>query len=147
MWLYYAFTSAVVLFLNTIVNPLHPDAALDLAMISDLESLAANLATISEGSKRILAICRGMNKVAFELMKAAAKRKAKKRSAGVDREDGRQKIRRGKEGVPETFSGLSARTDVATTTEDSAGQNMLASVPGNFAWGEWDQWLEDVAFE
>jgi hypothetical protein len=34
VWLYYAFSSAVVLFLDVIRNPLHSEATLNLALIS-----------------------------------------------------------------------------------------------------------------
>jgi len=44
MWLYYAFTSAVGLFISVLADPLHKDATLHLAFISDVENICSQLA-------------------------------------------------------------------------------------------------------
>jgi hypothetical protein len=73
MWLYYASSSAVVLFLDVIHNPLHPEATLNLALISDLEKLCTPLSSFSPGAKRVMDVSREMNKVAFDVIKAGAR--------------------------------------------------------------------------
>jgi hypothetical protein len=76
MWLYYASSSAVVLFLDVIHNPPHPEATLNLALISDLEKLCTPLSSFSPGAKRVMDVSREMSKVAFDVTNARAKRKA-----------------------------------------------------------------------
>lgn len=68
MWLYHAFSSAVVLFLDLIQNPLHPEATLNLALISDLENLCTPLSSFSPGAKHVIDVSREMNKVAFDII-------------------------------------------------------------------------------
>ena len=63
MWLYYAFTAATVLFLHCIANPSHPDTALNIACISDLETICEGLKGQSEGAIRIMDVAKGMREV------------------------------------------------------------------------------------
>jgi hypothetical protein len=69
MWLYYAFTAAVVLFLNCISDPLDADAVLDLALLDELKGLCDGLAAGSDGARRVREIVDGMGRVAWEVVK------------------------------------------------------------------------------
>jgi hypothetical protein len=58
MWLYYAFTSAVGLFISVLADPLHKDATLHLAFISDVENICSQLAKHSPGASRVMKVTR-----------------------------------------------------------------------------------------
>ncbi len=142
MWLYYGFSSAVVLFLDVIHNPLHPEATLNLALISDLEFLCANLSSFSSGAKRVMEISKEMNKVAFDVIKAKAKRKAQDESV----EQSRLKQRRVNE--PEGSNGGETSVDAGSAgggAQGASNEYTWERFPENFSWDEWDQWLNEAA--
>lgn len=164
MWLYYAFTSIVVLFLHFAHDPLHAEATFDMALISDVRALCTTLSSKSEGAKRLVEITAAMDGVAFELMKSAAKIKARKRRQ-EEEELGPEKQRRLND---EVFNLGDAETGVdpllirpeddMPTLENNAmaiegplaehvepaWNEIFNTAPSNFSWDEWDQWLEDV---
>jgi hypothetical protein len=78
MWMHYAFTASVVLFLYTVSDPLNQDVVLDLALLDELKSLCDALGgagpASSDGARRVREIVDGMGRVAWEVMKRAAKR-------------------------------------------------------------------------
>ena len=172
MWLYYAFTSAVVLFLHFAADPLHADAASDLALIGDLKALCAELAVFSDGAKRIVEVTTAMDKVAFDLMKASAKRGKRRRDVEGEKEmdvNETTKHRRveGIEREIETSTGPVDATRGSESRNEEEGENenenereeerkegeekdwteaLLENAPTNFSWDDWDRWLEDVEF-
>lgn len=142
MWLYYAFSSVVILFLHCIREPLAEHTTLDIALISDLENLCTSLALYSQGADRIAKVCRGMEKVVVEFMKGAARSKAKKRSADDSVEGMREKRSRYDTRFPPEGSATGSRS-----FNEAEMQEVLESTPTDFAWNEWEAWLEDIAFE
>ncbi len=166
MWLYYAFTSIVVLFLHFAHDPLHADATFDMALISDMRALCTILSSKSQGAKRLVEITIAMDKVAFELMKSAAKARVRKRrqeeEVAVGLSQKHRRLNNDGFGIDGTEPGVdallsmpedtatAAENDVApavgSLTEDSelAWNEIFSNVPNNFSWDEWDQWLEDV---
>jgi hypothetical protein len=86
--------ASVVLFLDVIHNPLHLEATLNLALISDLEKLCTPLSSFSPGAKRVIDVSREMNKVAFDVTNARAKRKAQNDLGNVSAGYNRLKQRR-----------------------------------------------------
>lgn len=148
MWLYYSFSAVVVLFLFIIHNPLQNEAALNCALISDVESMCTDLASSSPGAARIAEACKEMGKLGFEVMKLGAKRKARKRQEPDPEPRGPRKEPR-LEGNPEearTTPGLDQREPFEGTEEQQALPNALNldMVPETFAWDQWEQWLQDV---
>ena len=164
MWLYYAFTSVVILFLHVAHDPLHPNATADMALISDLRDLCAIFADASEGSRRLVEVSTAMDKVAFDLMKAAAKGKARKRR---EQDVGKMRAKHRRlddpadiqgEGVSESHTTGQDAPEFGGSTSDQAqlaelqpGERderewaqFLGAAPTNFSWDEWDQWLEDI---
>lgn len=149
MWLYYAFSAAVVLFLDVIQSPLSKDATLNLALISDLENLCSALAQVSPGAKRVMEVSREMNKAAFEVMKARAKRRAQDDLDDDNSAQSRFKQRRTKEQELATqeegvASGAHAGSSRAGPAERQDAQPLNA-FPANFSWDDWDQWLNEAA--
>jgi hypothetical protein len=142
MWLYYAFSSAVILFLHCIREPLAEHTTLDIALISDLGNLCAPFASKSKGAERILKVCQGMEKVVVEFMKGAARSKAKKRPAEDSAEGSNEKRTRldNQQPAGEATAGL-------RSFDDPDMQQVIESTPTDFAWDEWEAWLEDIAFE
>jgi hypothetical protein len=153
MWLYYAFSSAVVLFLDVINNPLHAEATLNLDLISDLENLCTPLSAFSPGAKRVMDVSREMNKVAFEVIKARAKHKARDDLDNLNGAQGRFKQRRTED--PETSlhavgDGVHPRTEAGEG--DARGGSRVRDddkyhfrgFPANFSWDDWDQWLNET---
>lgn len=145
MWLYYAFTAATVIFLHCIANPSHPDTALNIACIGDLETICEGLKGVSEGAKRIGGVARGMREVVFGLVKKGGRKR------GVDVgdegvEEGRGKVRRVEEGEGLIGEGLGigAQGDIEP---ELAAQEILEGLPEGFAWDEWDRWIADADFE
>ena len=153
MWLYYAFSSAVVLFLDVIHNPLHSEATLNLALISDLENLCTPLSSFSPGAKRVMEVSREMNKVAFDIIKARAKRKAQDDLENISAGQDRLKQRR----TEDIQSSMQMNHSVGPGIEVGGGHSPSDGVylrgddhpfnvfPTNFSWDEWDQWLSDTA--
>ncbi len=149
MWLYYAFSSAVVLFLDVIYNPLHSEAMLNLALISDLENLCAPLSSFSPGAKRVMDVSREMNKVAFDIIKVRAKRKAQD-SVNTTTAHGRLKKLRTEGSMQDGYGpGPSIETAGSPSSSESnqAGVDEHAFIPfpANFSWDDWDQWLNNSA--
>jgi hypothetical protein len=141
MWLYYAFTSAVGLFISVLADPLHKDATLHLAFISDIENICKQLAEHSPGASRVMEVTREMGKVGFQIMKSSAKRKASEelqRSKGksVRVENSREKS--DKEHVSEPVVDSSAQ--VGFEEEDP-----WSALPVDFSWDHWDQYLGSIA--
>lgn len=162
MWLYYAFTASVVLFLHSISNPLNQDAVLDLALLDELKGLCEALGGEgpggSDGARRVKEIVDGMGKVAWEVVKRAARRRKGVESASAGEGEGEssrvKRMRSGAEGEeePRTEPGGTAGAVEGTAEAGPAGATRadvlnLENVPQNFEWEQWDQWLEDAPFE
>jgi hypothetical protein len=174
MWMYYAFTAAVVLFLHVVADPLNADAVLDLALLDELKALCEGLGTDadSEGAKRVWEIVDGMGRVAWEVVKRTANRRRRRRrgveteeepeAGGSAGESTRSKRLRsggkgddGDEGEDEGEGerprdpGGEEGTGEAAAAAAMAGTEVLnlENVPQNFEWEQWDQWLEDAPFE
>ena len=145
MWLYYAFTAATVLFLHCIANPSHPDTALNIACIGDLETICEGLKGQSEGARRIMSVARGMREVVFGLVKKGGR----KRAVDVGDEgmgEGRAKVRRVEEGEGLMGEGVAmqAQGDVDAGV---ATEGILEGLPEGFSWDEWDRWLVNTDLE
>ena len=147
MWLYYAFSSAVILFLHCMREPLAEHTTLDLALLSDLENLCAPLASKSEGAERILKVCQGMEKVVVEFMKGAARSNAKKRLAEDPAEGSNEKRSRIDSQQPAGEAVAGEAVPGPRAFDETEMQQVLESTPTDFAWNEWEAWLEDIAFE
>jgi hypothetical protein len=148
MWVYYTFTAAVVVFLHTIAEPLHSDAVLDLALLSDLQELCRSMSSFSDGAMRIGEMTGHMEKLALDVMKTAARANAKKRTAEepVDRPADREKIR--KIATPDFQEVTPSAGGLAGSEQNSevSLRQLLDSTPQNLDWDDWDQWLADVPF-
>ena len=145
MWLYYAFTAATVIFLHCIANPSHPDTALNIACIGDLETIGEGLKGVSEGAKRIMNVARGMREVVFGLVKKGGrKRGVELGDEGVGEE--RVKVRRvdEEEGLMGEGAAMQAQGDVDAGV---AAEDILEGLPEGFAWDEWDRWLVNADLE
>ena len=143
MWLYYAFTSAVTLFLHSIANPLDQETTLDLAAISDLETICAGLSDISEGAARCLEIAKAMGAA----IRKIAKLEGRKRSREADkRDEGSFKIRRIEPDTVTPLTTLESEHDLGQISQATSADAMLAGAPTNFAWNEWGDWLRDANF-
>ena len=145
MWLYYAFTAATVIFLHCITNPSHPDTALNIACIGDLETICEGLKGVSEGAKRIMGVARGMREVVFGLVKKGGRKRGMEGGdEGV--EEGRVKIRRVEEGEGGLGEGvgMEAQADVEAGI---AAEEILEGLPEGFAWDDWDRWITDADLE
>lgn len=151
MWMYYGFTAAVVLFLQTLADPSHIDVILDMALLSSLHDLCVSLAADgSEGCRRMSDILALMEKAATNVMKtnaltaSTAKRRLETED-GQEQNDRRDKIHKTTHDAAELSSSASAQvvTDVDSTANDAQGRDLWNSIPQSFAWDEWDQWLED----
>ena len=145
MWLYYAFTAATVLFLHCIANPTHPDTALNIACIGDLETICEGLKEVSEGAKRIMNVARGMREVVFALVKKGGRKR------GVELGDeglgeGRGKVRRIEEGEGSMGEGLAMQAQ-GDVNAGVASEEILEGPPEGFAWDEWDRWLVNADLE
>lgn len=150
MWLYYTFSAAVVLFLDVIQNPLSNDATLNLALISDLENLCSTLAQVSPGAKRVMEVSREMNKAAFEVMKARAKRRAQDDLDDGNSVQSRFKQIRTKEPGGAAQEGIASGANAGFSRAGAAGRqeaHPLNAFPVNFSWDEWDQWLNENALQ
>lgn len=153
MWLYYASSSAVVLFLDVIHNPPHPEATLNLALISDLEKLCTTLSSFSPGAKRVMDVSRGMNNVAFDVTNARAKRKAQNDLGNVSAGYNRLKQRRTEDPQSSTQGAESIGPSIKAGEGPSRSSGVhargedhpLNPFPANFSWDDWDQWLKDAA--
>ncbi len=147
MWLYYAFSGAVVLFLGVIHNPLHPEATLNLALISDLENLCTPLSSFSPGAKRVMDVSREMNNVAFDVIKARAKRKAQDGLDDVSAANNRSKQRRTEDPQITMQGGYGAGPSIEAVEGQSRSGGIDARgddhpfnpIPANFSWDDWDQ--------
>ena len=148
MWLYYAFSAAVVLFLDVLASPLSSTAMLNLALISDLETLCTGLAPFSPGAKRVMEVSREMSKYGFEVIKMRAKRKAREEmdgdlvnAGGVEGQRRAKKLKEaGSDGVDEI-----GVTDLGAGPSDWENGLAWNDFPGNFSWDDWDQWLNDIS--
>ena len=146
MWLYYAFTSTVTLFLHSVANPLKVDTALNLAAIADFEDICERLGEVSEGARQCAGVARGMRAVIHKMVKMAGRKRS--REGGDEGDEGGNRFE-GKRLQLETI----APAELEERNEFLGGQfgmgdpeAVLAGVPGGFAWDEWDKWLEDVDF-
>lgn len=140
MWLYYAFTSAVGLFISVLADPLQKDAALHLAFISDVENICSQLAKHSPGASRVMKVTREMGKVGFQIMKSSAKRKASEEL----------QISKGKSARVEDSSGESNKEHAHGSAGDSSEQvgfeeDPWLTLPVDFSWDHWDQYLGYIA--
>ena len=146
MWLYYAFTAATVLFLHCIANPSHPDTALNIACISDLETICEGLKGQSEGAKRIMDVARGMREVVFGLVKKGGR----KRGVEVGDEgegEGRVKVRRVEGGEGLMGEGVVAMQAQGDVDAGVVTEGILEGLPEGFSWDEWDRWLVNTDLE
>ena len=143
MWLYYAFTSAVILFLHSISNPLDHDTTLNLAAIADLEDFCSRVAEVSEGAAQCVDITKAMRGVIHKTVKVSGRKRS--REAGDAEESDSNKRRVQPEAVslshPEGPS-----LSMWSQSMDADANAMLADAPASFAWDDWDKWLEDVDF-
>ena len=150
MWLYYAFTSVVVLFLCVIHNPLHVDATLNLALISDMEKVCAKLALQSSGARRVRDVTREMGNAALEVIKL----RAKKRAARAEEERGvLEQPRQKRSRIIQEEASISLGEDNSTFSdfqnsrhihdEPDSEEQTHRSIPSKFSWEEWDSWLHE----
>ena len=141
MWLYYAFTSAVGLFISVLSDPLHKDATLHLAFISDVENICSQLAKHSPGASRVMKVTREMEKVGFQIMKSSAKRKA---SEELHKSKGKSVRVEGPNEESNEEHVLESAVD--STTEVGYGEeDPWSAMPVDFSWDHWDQYLESIA--
>ena len=176
MWLYYAFTASVVLFLGCVGDVERQrnsggdgedGVVLDLALLDELAGLCEVLGGGgSEGAERVREIVQGMGRVGWEVVKRRARRR--KRSGGGESEGGgvaegerSKRLRSGTEGEVELEKVSLAESNVGSgggEIEEAAGAGAgagvegvldlnLENVPQNFEWEQWDQWLEDAPFD
>lgn len=140
-----------MLFLDVIHYPLHTEATLNLALISNLENLCTPLSAFSPGAKRVVDVSREMDKVIFEIIKSRAKRKARDDPDGVTSAQGRFKQRRTQdpetslhagEGVPRAKAG---EGEARTGGRARGDEHPFNAFPTNFSWDDWDQWLNEAA--
>jgi len=149
MWLYYAFSSAIVLFLGVIHNP---EATLNL-LISDLENLWAHLVSFSLGAKQVMYVSREMNKVAFDIIEASAKWKAQDNldNKDLDRVDSSSVVPRILRARYRTLGAIDRVSRQASGTPSQvvvhvrSDEHLFNPFPANFPWDDWDQWLKYAA--
>ena len=146
MWLYYAFSAQTTLFLHILHHPLAEDVMLYLALLSDLERVTGKLA-FSEGALRVSAAAREMGNVGLEAVKRAAKKRAKGKRKGsavaVSPEEQRETQRRRVDSGEGTANGDLRVPEVAERVGDQIGAAAEGwkEFPANFAWDDWDEWL------
>jgi hypothetical protein len=159
MWLYYAFTASVVLFVHSASDPLNADAVLDLALLDESKGLCEGLAAGSDGARRVKEIVDGMGRVAWEVVKKAARRR--KRDAGEQEEgegtgelEGSRSKRQRSGGEVVAGEGEQAGAEDMGHSEEVAEEATggsetlnLETAPQNFQQDQWDQWLEDAPFD
>jgi hypothetical protein len=142
-----------MLFLDMIHNPLRSEATLNLALISDLENICTPLSPFSQGAKHVMNVCREMNKVAFDVIKARAKRKAQDDLENVNVRQSRLKQRRTEDplGSIQGGQGDGPGIEAGESNARSGGvhargdDHPFLPIPANFSWDDWDQWLNDTA--
>ena len=178
MWLYYAFTASVVLFLGCVGDAERQGdgdgdggreggVVLDLALLDELAGLCEVLGGRSEGggggggsegARRVKEIVEGMGRVAWEVVKrrARSRKRGGEGEGGVEAESERRKrLRSGTEGGVELEKESLAESNAGSGGRDigeGAGAEgvldlNLETVPQNFEWEQWDQWLQDAPFD
>jgi hypothetical protein len=146
-------------FVYSVSDPLNADAVLDLALLDGLTGLCEGLAAGSDGTRRVKEIVDGMSRVAWEVVKKAARRR--------ERGSGKQEEGEGTEGLEGLRSKRqrSGGGEVAGESEQAGAEDIgrpeegaeeeatggfealnLETAPQNFQWDQWDQWLEDAPF-
>ena len=173
MWLYYAFTAAVAIFIHALAltyqTPLDLDTdniVNDVALLSDLHALCVELGTSSSsaGAARVGKIARDMETALWEVMKRMARKRARAPTVSDGEDVGRTgKIRKvvatPEEGVrtpADIFDIGTAALAVPAAAESQPAEiqdphpsmaDILDSSPRHFEWNEWDQWIEELNFE
>lgn len=154
MWLYYPFTASVLLFLYSVSDPLNPDAVLDLALLDELKALCGSLGAGSDGARRVRQIVDGMERVAWEVVKRAARRRKREaQEEAGEPESSSSKRHRSGDGGEDVATGAQEGAEVQEPAieeaEEVTGTEALSleNVPQNFEWEQWDQWLEDAPFD
>ena len=141
MWLYYAFTSAVTLFLHSIAYPVDPETALNLAAISDLENIYGGVLEISEGAARCMEIAKSMRTTIHRIIKLAERKRARELE---EADNARAKTRRIEPDATVSLNNLE-REQVAVQNPLPAGvDTLLTGSPPNLVWDQWDDWLKDA---
>ncbi|PMD12497.1 hypothetical protein NA56DRAFT_695501 [Hyaloscypha hepaticicola] len=140
MWLYYAFTSAVGLFISVLADPLHKDATLHLAFISDVENICSQLAKHSPGASRVMKVTREMGKVGFQIMKSSAKRKA-----GEELQRSKGKSVRVEDSSEEGNKEHVYESVVDSSAQIGFEEDPWLTLPVDFSWDHWDQYLGYIA--
>ena len=153
MWLYYAFTATVVLFVNAISHPKHDDVVLDLTLLEEFKELCEGFKE-NEGSQRVAAVCGRMIEVGWSFVKRAARKRSAQDNKEVDIEGGKgRKLQKPSDTLEdERTEDLGINASGPPTFESSLGDTgtvqveaMLETAPQAFEWEQWMEWLEDAA--
>ena len=153
----------MVLFLHSVADPLDEGVVLDLALLDELKGLCEGLGAGagSEGARRVREIVDGMGRVAWEIVKRAARRRKRgpdiegEGDAGERESVKSKRLRSGgeREGEDEGQE-PGVEGEVEGEEEETGGGRVagaellnLENVPQNFEWEQWDQWLEDAPFD
>ena len=86
---------------------------------------------------------REMGKVSLEIIKSEAKRRAReKRRRSSDEEEEEEKEESERTGRDRRWR---KRMDEVGKGKEGTRAAQLKDIPPNFAWDDWDQWLNDVS--
>ena len=142
MWLYYAFTSAVTLFLHTIANPIDSGTALNLAAISDLENICGSVLDISEGAARCMEISRSMRTTIHRIIKLAERKRAREPD---ESNSAHAKARRVESDAAVSLNDMDREQAAEHNLLPAGIDTLLTGSPPNLVWDQWDDWLKDAA--
>jgi hypothetical protein len=152
MWLYYAFTATVVLFVNAISHPRHDDVVLDLTLLEELNELCEGFKD-SEGSQRVTAVCGRMVEVGWRVVKGAARKRSAQGDQEAESEGGKgSKLPRTSDGLGDERAESSVDVSGPLLFGDTLGDietagAMLETAPQAFEWDQWVEWLEETPLQ
>jgi hypothetical protein len=152
MWLYYAFTATVVLFVNAISHPRHDDVVLDLTLLEELKELCEGFKE-NEGSQRVAAVCGRMTEVGWRFVKRAARKRSAQENKEPEIEGGKsRKLPKTSDVLEEERAEDSIDVSGPPPNESTLGEittaqveAMLETAPQAFEWEHWMEWLDDTA--
>lgn len=145
MFLYYSFSASVTLFLDITSHPQSENAALNLALIADIEHLCMSMSAMSPGAKRVGEACVIMGRVGIEIMKSDAKQQSRKRArrSGPTAEPAAKHAhyQSSLSAQEESFQAQD-RNGTVSVSETAGAREHLPEVPSGFDWDQWNQWLQ-----
>lgn len=142
MWLYYAFTSAVTLFLHSIANPIDSETALNLAAISDLENICGSVLDVSEGAARCMEIAKLMRTTIHRIIKLAERKRAREPD---ESDSAHAKARRVESDTTVSLNDMDREQPAEHNLLSAGIDTLLTGSPPNLVWDQWDDWLKDAA--